>query len=235
MRASAGTVRATTLGPAIWSSASGQRQLPQHASTRQQGRSCSAGGPCPSCPSGSGASRKWAAAVQAQSSVQYVQVTGKLASGPEGAGQLGRRPPSVVAVRSRSNKQQTCTSASASPPAGSRLPGECMQMRTQPLPLCPGKGPLAAQSCARGALGHGHLQDEAVWEVHADRHRTHGLRPGQGLLVPQLLGLQRCPLFCVLPCPACRPQFTADRPIWRAWSGLSGSLMGALSEHAAQT
>ena len=55
-------------------------------------------------------------------------------------------------------------------------------------------------------LGHIHLQDEAVREVHTDGHRTHGLCLGKGLLVPQLLGLQRGPLFCVLPRPAWRAQ-----------------------------
>ena len=77
-------------------------------------------------------------------------------------------------------------------------------------------------------LGHIHLQDEAVREVHTDGQRTHGLCLGKGLLVPQLLGLQRGPLFCMLP-----------RPAWRAQVDLlslervPGSPVGALSEHAA--
>ena len=62
----------------------------------------------------------------------------------------------------------------------------------------------------RRLCGHTHLQDEAVWEVHSDGHRTHGLCPGKRLLIPQLLGLQRGPLFCVLPRPACSRRLTSQ-------------------------
>ena len=106
-----------------------------------------------------------------------------------------------------------------------------MQMQTKPQPQCQDYVVPGCTELSKRPVGDIHLQDEAVWEVHTDGHRTHGLCLGKGLLVPQLLGLQRPPLLCVLPRPACRPQVTTATLLSSEW--VSGRPMGALSEHAA--